>query len=84
MHQVEEVSLPITINGTLLKSESIELPPLTHTPISLTESSVAPPSVTATQLINVPIAPAPVQQLITTTPTPSVKKVKRVGVLFCG
>lgn len=81
MHQVEEVSLPIMINGTLLKSESIELPPPPiHTPISLAESAVAPPPVIATQLINVPIAPAPTQQLITTTPAPPVKKVKRVGV----
>lgn len=70
MHQVEEVSLPVTINGTLLKSECIEQPPLTHTPISLTESAVAPPSG------NVPIAPAP--PLSTSTPTSAVKKARRV------
>jgi len=78
MHQVEEVPPPLSINlnGTLLKSEIVDRPMPTPTPISLTESSVAPPSVIPTQFIAVPIAPA--QPLLTSTPSATIKRVKRV------
>lgn len=70
MHQVEEVpSLPINLNGTLLKTEIIEQPTLAPTPISVVESSVAPPT------HPVPIAPA--QPVSTSTPIVPTKKVKR-------
>lgn len=76
MQQVEEVPPPLSINlnGTLLKSEIIDQPTLTPTPISLTKSLVAPPP---TQLIAVPIAPA--QPLLTSTPSTTIKRVKRVS-----
>jgi hypothetical protein len=82
MHQVEEIPPPpsINLNGTLLKTEIIERPTLTPTPISLTESLVAPPSVTPTQFIAVPITPA--QPLLTSTPTAPIKRVKRVCILY--
>jgi hypothetical protein len=78
MFQVEEAppSQPVHINGTLLKTEVIEQP----TPISITELSVAPPSVTQAQLITLPIASA--QPLLTSTPTATIKRAKRVCFLF--
>ena len=78
MFQVEEATLPqsVHINGTLLKTEVIEQPVPIPTPISITESSVAPPSVTQAQLITVPIASA--QPLLTSTPTATIKRAKRV------
>jgi hypothetical protein len=81
MFQVEEVPPPqsVLLNGTLLKSEVIEQPVPILTPISITESSLAPPSVTQAQLITVPIASA--QPLLTSTPTATIKRAKRVD--FC-
>jgi len=75
MQQVEELPPPpsINLNGTLLKTEIIDQLTPTPTPISLTESLVAPPP---TQLIAVPIIPA--QQVLASTPT--IKRVKRVGI----
>ncbi|CAF2562963.1 unnamed protein product [Rotaria sp. Silwood2] len=73
MHQVVEVppSLSGTSNESLLKSEVNHEQPT----ISLTESSVAPPTVTQTQLITVPIASA--QPFLTSTPSATIKRTKR-------
>lgn len=78
MHQVEEVPPPpsINLNGTLLKTEFIEQPTPTPTPISMAESSVVPPSISSTHVNPVPIAPA--QPVSTSTPVAPIKKVKRV------
>lgn len=78
MLQVEEVhpSPAINRNGTLLKTEIVEQPTLTSTPMSIGDSSVAPPTVVPTHIVPVPIAPA--QPLSTSTPTAPMKKIKRV------
>ncbi len=78
MHQVEEIPPAVSsnLNGAPLKCEVVEQPLPTSTPISLTESSVAPPSVTQPQMITVPIAPA--QPLLTSTPSTTIKRTKRV------
>ncbi|CAF3373032.1 unnamed protein product [Rotaria sp. Silwood1] len=73
MYQVVEVPplLSGTLNASLLKSEIDHEKPT----ISLTESSVAPPPVTKTQLITVPIASA--QPFLTSTPSTTIKRTKR-------
>ncbi|CAF0756891.1 unnamed protein product [Rotaria sordida] len=73
MHQVVEVlpSLSGTSNESLLKTEIDHEQPT----ISLTESLVAPPSVTQTQLITVPIVSA--QPFLTSTPSATIKRTKR-------
>ena len=79
---MEDVPLPPTLNLNVspLKCEVVEQPLPTSTPISLTESPVAPPSVTQTQLITIPIAPA--QPLLTSTPSATIKRAKRVCVFL--
>jgi hypothetical protein len=76
MQQVEEVLQPpsFNLNGSILKSEVVDQPLLTS--VIPTELSVAPPSSTHAQLIAVPIAAR--QPLLTSTPSATIKRIKRV------
>lgn len=70
----------LNLNVSPVKCEVVEQPLPTSTSISLTESSVAPPPITQTQLITVPVTQA--QPLLTSTPTTTIKRAKRVCISY--